>query len=263
MNLRGGLALIRRSVTSYMASRAFFWTLAMGWMMGPLVYLFVWITAAGHGSTGGYGRDEFIVYYLALIVVNQLTYPVSNWTVGDTIRMGYFSTWLVRPLPAVFEAIATDVAAKVVCMPFTLAVVALLAVVLRPSFTLTLPALVAFVVALALALMLRFAAAYVLALTTLWSNRSDALLSLHDTLLFLLAGQVAPTALLPGVLQRVAEVLPYRYTMGFPLELLLGRLGPAEARTGFAWQAGWLVAVLLAHQLVWRRGIRRYSAVGG
>ena len=263
MNLRGGLALIRRSVTSYMASRAFFWTLALGWMMGPLVYLFVWITAAGRGGTGGYGRDEFIVYYLALMVVNQLTYPVSNWTVGDTIRMGYFSTWLLRPLPAVFEAVATDVAGKVVCMPFTLGVVAILGLVLHPSFTLTMPALLAFVAALVLAQALRFGFAYVLALTTLWSHRSDALLSLHDTLLFLLAGQVAPTALLPGVLQRVAGVLPYRYMMGFPLELLLGRLGPAEMRAGFAWQVGWLVAVLLVHRVVWRQGIRRYSAVGG
>ena len=47
MNLRGGWALIRRSLFSYTADRGFFWTLTFGLMMGPLVYLVVWMTAAG------------------------------------------------------------------------------------------------------------------------------------------------------------------------------------------------------------------------
>ncbi len=263
MNLRGGWALIRRSLFSFVAGRGFFWTLALGWMMGPLVYLFVWASAAGRGAVGGYGRDDFVLYYLCLIVVNQLTYPVSNWTVGDVIRTGSFSTWLLRPLPPVYEAIGTDLATKMVCMPFVLAVVALLALVLRPVLALSAPAILAFGVALLLAQALRFLLAYGLALLALWSERADALLRLNDTLLFLLAGQVAPTALLPDALQRIASALPYRYTLGFPIELLLGRLSPAQQRAGFAWQLGWLAAALLLQQMVWKRGIRRYSALGG
>ncbi len=263
MNLRGGWALVRKSLFRYTAGRGFFWTLAFGWMMGPLVYLFVWATAAGQGATGGFARDDFIVYYLCLIVVNQFTYPVSNWTVGDVIRIGWFSTWLLHPLPAIYEAIATDAAVKIVCVPFTLAVAAILGLVLHPSFALSWPVVAAFVMALLLAQALRFLLAYVLALTTLWSNRSDALLRLNDTFLFLLAGQVAPTALLPGMLQQVAGVLPYRYMMGFPIELLMGRLSRGEMLSGFAWQLGWLAVAALLHQVVWRQGLRHYAAVGG
>ena len=263
MNLRGGWALVRKSLFSYMAGRGFFWALALGWMMGPLVYLFVWTTAAGQGTTGGFGRDDFVFYYLCLILINQFTYPVSNWTVGDVVRSGGFSTWLLRPVPAIYEAIGTDIATKMVCMPFSLAVTLVLGVVLQPSLTPSWPAVLTFIVALLLAQALRFALAYVLALLALWSNRADALLRLNDTLLFLLAGQVAPTALLPGVLQPIAMVLPYRYMIGFPIELLMGRLGRAEMLAGFGWQVGWLLAVVALHQLVWRRGLRYYTAVGG
>jgi len=263
MNLRGGWALVRKSLFRYMAGRGFFWTLALGWMMGPLVYMFVWTTAARQGAAGGFARGDFVLYYLCLILVNQFTYPVSNWTVGDIIRVGGFSAWLLRPLPPIYEAIATDVATKMVCMPFSLAVVAVLGLVLRPTFVFSWPAALAFVLALLLALALRFTLAYVLALVALWSQRADALLGLNDTFLFLLGGQVAPTALLPGVLQQVATVLPYRYMIGFPIELLMGRLSRAEMVAGFAWQVGWLAAAVLLHQFVWRRGIRRYAAVGG
>jgi ABC-2 type transport system permease protein len=263
MNLRGGWALIRKSLFQYMSSRGFFWTLALGWMMGPLVYLFAWTTAARQRAIGGFERGDFAFYYLCLIAVNQFTYPVSNWTVGDSIRFGRFSAWLLRPLPAVYEAIGTDVATKMVCMPFVLAMTVALGVVLRPSLAFSLPAVLAFVAALVLAQALRFLLAYVLALVTLWSHRADALLRLNDTLSFLFAGQVAPTALLPGALQRVATMLPYRYMVGFPIEVLMGRVSRAEMWVGFGWQVGWLAIALLLHQFVWRRGLRHYTAVGG
>lgn len=263
MNIQGGWALIRKSLFSYMSGRGFFWTLVLGWMMGPLVYMFVWTTAANQETIAGFQKGDFIFYYLCLIVVNQFTYPVSNWTVGDTIRTGVFSSWLLRPIPAIYEAIATDMATKIVCMPFALTMVALLGVLLRPSFTFSLSHLLAFIPALVLAQCLRFMLAYALALLALWSNRADALLALNDTLVFLLAGLVAPTALLPDLLQQVATVLPYRYMIGFPIELLMGRLGYAEMWIGFGWQLGWLMVILLVHRLVWRQGIRRYTAVGG
>lgn len=263
INLRGGWALVRKSLFSYTASRGFFWTLAVGWMVGPLVYMFVWMTAAGSGELGGFGRSGFVVYYLGAIVVNQFTYPVSNWTVGDVIRSGLFSHWLLRPVPAIFEAVATDVATKMVCVPFVLALAAGIGLILRPAIDFGAANVAAFVPALLLAQGIRFMLGYVLALLALWSDRADALLSLNDTLGFLLAGMVAPVALLPGALQTIAMVLPYRYFIGFPVEVLMGRLSPAELAAGFGGQILWLAILLLAHGWVWRRGIRRYSAVGG
>ena len=263
MNLRGGWALIRRSLFSYMSQRGFFWTLTLGWMMAPLVYLFAWTTAAGQGAIGGYEKGDFAFYYLSMIVINQFTYPTSHWTVGEFISYGGFSNWLLRPLPVIYEAIAPDLALKMVCMPFALIMVAVLSLVFHPPLAFSTPAVLAFAMALLLAQFLRFMLAYMLALVAFWTNRADALLGLNDTLIFLFAGQVAPTALLPGVLRRMALVLPYRYTLGFPIEVLMGRLGPSEIWAGLGWQAGWLAVVLLLYRLIWRRGLRRYAATGG
>ena len=62
-------------------------------MIPPLIYLFVWSAAAG-GSLGGMTRDDIVGYYLVLIVVNQVTYSQSNWTVGDLIRAGSMNALL-------------------------------------------------------------------------------------------------------------------------------------------------------------------------
>jgi ABC-2 type transport system permease protein len=58
-------------------------------------------------------------------------------------------------------------------------------------------------------------------------------------------------------------VLPFRTAMGFPVELLMGRLDAREAAYGFAVGLGWLVAFAVLYRIVWRHGVRRYQAVAG
>jgi hypothetical protein len=53
-------------------------------------------------------------------------------------------------------------------------------------------------------------------------------------------GQIAPLELLPHPVRVIAFVLPFRWIIGFPTELLLGRLTPAQALTGIAMQTVWL-----------------------
>jgi ABC-2 type transport system permease protein len=117
--------------------------------------------------------------------------------------------------------------------------------------------------ALLLAWGLRFFWGYWLALLAFWATRADALLAVQDALVFLLAGVVAPVPLLPAGLQAVSVFLPFRYMVGFPVEILTGQLSGSDLLLGFAVQAAWLAVALLLVHLVWRLGLRRYSAVGG
>ena len=263
MNIRGGLALVKRTWSSWLQYRSFFFLLAFGWMVPPLIYLFVWTAAAGEGSLGGFTRGTFVAYYLALILVNQFTYAQTNWTVGDLIRDGSMNVLLLRPLSPLFNALATEVAGRVVFMAFVAPITAILALILRPELNFSVGDIIAFIPAVLMAWFLRFFWGYWLALLAFWATRADALLALQDALIFLLAGQVAPTALLPGALRIAATILPFRYMLGFPVEILTGQLSLFDLRMGFAFQIGWLVVTIGLYSVVWRNGVRRYSAVGG
>lgn len=263
MNFRGGLALIKRTWMSWLQARGFFWVLAFGWMIPPLIYLFVWSTAAGEKSIAGMDRGEFIAYYLLIIVINQLTYSTTNWTVGDVIRYGNLNTWLLRPLPPIFEALASEFAGKVVFMVFILPVAAILAVFLKPELHTTLAASFLFIVTLLLAWMLRFLWGYWLALLAFWTARADSLLVIQDSLVFLLSGIVAPFALLPSNIAEIARWLPFRYMVGFPVEVLIGQVDGQEIIFGMAVQLFWLLLSIVLCRSVWHQGLKKYSAVGG
>jgi len=138
-----------------------------------------------------------------------------------------------------------------------------LAIVLRPELNATPTQVVLFFVALTGAWLLRFFWGLWLACLAFWATRADALLALQDALIFLLAGVVAPVALLPGALQTIAHMLPFYYMVGFPVEVLTGQIATENVLTGFIIQAAWLIVAVLLYRVVWRSGLKRYSAIGG
>ena len=263
LNLRGGTALVGSTWASWMQYRGFFFILAFGWMVPPLAALFVWSAAAAGGPVGGLERGEFVAYYLILVLVNQLTYAQSNWTLGDVIREGLLNFWLLKPIPSVWHILASEVAGKTVTLVFVIPAAGLLALVLRPELHTTWPHALLSLGAVLLAWALRFLWGCWLAQLAFWSSRADSLLALQDALVFLFSGVVAPVALLPGALQTLARLLPFHYMVGFPVEILVRRPAASELMAGFTLQLGWLALALALSLILWRLGMRRYSAVGG
>jgi ABC-2 type transport system permease protein len=264
VNVHAGWMLVQRTWASWLQSRSFFYILAFGWMIGPLIYLFVWSTAAGGETIAGWTRGEFVAYYLILINVNQLTNSQStHWTVGQMIHAGGLNQLLLYPMAPIFDTLASEAAGKVVYMSFVIPVTVVLALLLKPVLNPTAAEVGLFMLALLGAWMLRFLLGYALALLAFWFTRADALIGLQESFIFLLAGQIAPVALLPEALQTLAIWLPFRYMLGFPVEVLMGRLAPPELLSGFAIQLCWVLVALAASGLTWQQGLRRYVAVGG
>jgi ABC-2 type transport system permease protein len=267
MNHRGGLALVRATWASWMQERGFFFMLAFLWMIPPLVALFVWLAAAesegAGGQIAGLSRGAFVAYYLLVMLVNQLTYAQTNWTVGDVIRTGGLTPLLLRPLWPLYNVLASEVAGKVVFMAFVIPAAGVLSLLLKPELNPEAWQVLLFIPSLGMAWALRFFWGLWLALLAFWSTRADALLMVQDALVFMLAGIVAPMALLPEGMAGLAWALPFRYMVGFPVEILSGQLTPQGALAGLAVQAGWTVLAVTLAAVVWRGGVRRYAAVGG
>jgi ABC-2 type transport system permease protein len=236
----------------------------LGLLLEPIVYLVVWTTVARAqgGAVGGFSVGEFAAYFTVLMIVNQLTFTWHFHFFEWRVRNGFFSPALLRPLHPVHADVSENLAFKAV----TLTIVIPAAVFLLVSFgaeARTEPwHIVAFVPALVLAMGLRFLVEWTLALVAFWVTRTGAINQAYYVLVLFLSGQVAPLTLLPGAVQVVASVLPFRWMVAFPIEVATGRLGPAEVALGYAVQLAWIGAALVLLRLTWRAGIRRYSAVG-
>lgn len=103
---------------------------------------------------------------------------------------------------------------------------------------------------------------WTLAQAAFWTTRVGAINQTYFVLMLFLSGQIAPLTLLPHPVQVVAAILPFRWVISFPVEVLLGQHTPVEALMGLGAQVAWLIIGIVLVRVVWRAGLRVYSAVG-
>jgi ABC-2 type transport system permease protein len=236
----------------------------LGLVLQPVVYLAVWAAVArsNGGAVDGFTAGDFAAYFLVTMLVNHATFTWIAWEFEQRVRHGTLSPLLLRPAHPIHKDIADNLTFKLLTFVVVLPASALLILAFRPTAAITVGSFAAFLPALALAMALRFAVEWTLALAAFWTTRVEPLNRLYFVFALFLSGQAVPLALLPGPVRLLADLLPFRWTVAFPVELLLGRLSPTQAAVGFAAQAGWLLAAVLLLRVVWARGLRRYGAVG-
>ena len=238
------------------------------WMIGqvlePLIYLIVWsiVSKTSGGSVGGYTTREFAGYFIVLMLVNQFTYTWIMYEFEYRIREGVLSFALLRPVHPIHSDIADNVSSKLITLPIMILIAVGLAVIFHASISPALWSIAVFIPVLLLAFLVRFFLEWTLALAAFWTTRIGAINQTYFVLMLFLSGQIAPLALLPSPVQVVAGILPFRWMIGFPVELLLGRLTLAETVTGLGAQLAWLLISFILLRIVWRAGVRIYSAVG-
>jgi ABC-2 type transport system permease protein len=241
------------------------WMIAQ--VLEPLVYLIVWSTVANSGGgsvggAGGYTTQDFAGYFILLLLVNHVSYTWIMYEYEYRIRQGALSFSLLKPVHPIHADIAENLSSKALTLPFMLLVAAGLAAIFHPLISPAPWALLASLPALGLAFLVRFLLEWSLAQVAFWTTRVSATNQAYFVLVLFLSGQIAPLTLFPWPIQALAAVLPFRWLIGFPVELLLGRLTPGEALTGLGAQAIWLAIALALVWGVWRAGVRVYSAVG-
>ena len=90
-----------------------------------------------------------------------------------------------------------------------------------------------------------------------------ALLNLYFGLFSLFSGYLMPIPLLPPVLREIAEYSPFRFMFSVPVELMTREIGSTELAWLMVGQVAWAIVTLAIALWVWKRGLRRYEAVGG
>jgi ABC-2 type transport system permease protein len=98
---------------------------------------------------------------------------------------------------------------------------------------------------------------------TFWFLEIQGFVILSMAVEAVLGGQMFPLDLMPEPIFRAAQYLPFYYQMYFPGAILTGRIELPQALHGLAIQAGWVAVLLIVNQILWVRGLRRHTAVGG
>ncbi|HWD83793.1 MAG TPA: ABC-2 family transporter protein [Kribbella sp.] len=240
---------LRQEVLEWSGAWWFLLTLVVQAVVAPLIGLFVW--SAVYPDDPGIGR-----YYVAVILVTLMTESFEQHTFSETIYNGTLSHELLRPQPVVLGVLGTNLAIRAWLTLLGAPIVLLTAVALRVGFDWW--AVLRSVPYLVLAAALVFLWTFLLSLTAFWTDRVHAVVGFGGQVMFLLGGTAAPIGVLPQGWRRVAEVLPFYGMNGLPASVAAG----TSAGGSLGYQLGWVLVLVGVVVVLWRAGVRRYTAVG-
>ncbi|MAG34871.1 MAG: ABC transporter permease [Dehalococcoidia bacterium] len=250
-------ALFKTSVAHRLQYRASLLIWLMSMIVHPLIFLVVWSTVAGAGSIRGYSASDFATYYIVLMLVEYVVTSWVPWQFDEEIREGKLSPKLIKPVNPMHLFLFDSHGHKPFTFAVLLPVAALLAWHFDANMAIGLPDVALFAPALILAFGIRWLVDYTVALIAFWTTRMSAFRELYLIVFWFLSGWFAPHALLPSWLQTITAISPFRWTLAFPIEVLLGRLDNPAILQGLLIQCLWIGLAFAAYRVAWAAGVRR------
>ena len=261
--LRALPALLRVGFAEAVAYRAEFVVWLLSTTM-PLVMLALWSAVAREAPVGRFGERDFVAYYLAALVVRLLTGAWVIWELNTEIRQGTLAFRLLRPVHPLVMFAAENVAAMPLRLLLSLPIAATLLVVVGGGRLTHDPLLWAiFPVAIFGAWLITFLAMSLVGSLAFVIESAGSIFEIWLGLFGVFSGYLVPLELFPRWVGTLARFLPFRYMLGFPVEMAIGMTPRGEALAQLAAQWGFVVVLALAVRVAWRLGLRRYAAFGG
>lgn len=112
-------------------------------------------------------------------------------------------------------------------------------------------------VAVLLGAVLRFLLSYICGLLGFWITKVTAVYGVLEVISLFLSGRIAPLSLLPPVLQQWSIFLPFRYMIGFPIDIITKAANSHDMLQGFAIASIWIVVFVIALRWIWKAGLKK------
>jgi ABC-2 type transport system permease protein len=230
----------------------------------PLVMLAIWHAVAADGPVGRFDQREFTAYYLGVLAVRLLTSTWVVWQLSMEVKDGTLSSRLLRPIHPVFAYAAQHLAGVPMRAVVISPILIIMAMSVGDRLALRDPALIAvFVASLLGAWLLIFFTMVLVGALAFFVDSAIAVFELWLAVHAVFSGYLVPLEALPSWIGRAAAVLPLRFMLGYPVEILIGLLPLGQALRQLAVQWGYVLVLYACAMLVWRAGVRRFNAFGG
>jgi ABC-2 type transport system permease protein len=232
----------------------------------PVVLLSAWLSIE-KAPGNPYENADYLLYYLMVPLILNITDSRTIFRFTQAIRDGSLSRDLLKPYPAAAMFIIETIAGNAVQLIYLLPLTMTGFIIWRdslPQLNFSLSAAALFFAALIAGALLRMLIAGTISLLGFWIENVTTLnLVINGGIWALLGGMIVPVATFPPGIRTIAGYLPYRYMLSFPIEVLSGRLSALELKTGFYVAIFWTFFFLLLSRLIWKIGLKSYTAYGG
>ncbi|HXG08714.1 MAG TPA: ABC-2 family transporter protein [Gemmataceae bacterium] len=267
--LRKYIRIFRVALIERMAYRSDFFLSTFLRFLPMLTTILLWqavYTGAGADELAGYTLHQMIAYLLLVHISRMFSsMPGLAHSIARDIRDGGLKKYLLQPIDMIAYLVSYRVAHKTAYIVTSALPYAVLFFLCRSFFDRFPdgPTLAAYVLSLLLAFLIGFFFEASIGMIGFWFLEVSSLLYIINTVNFFISGQMLPLDLLPPFWVSLLKALPFQYLAYFPAAVFVGKVQGEELVRGLVAEAAWAAAFIVLARVLYRVGLRRYSAYGG
>ncbi|MFB6116500.1 MAG: ABC transporter permease [Candidatus Nanosalina sp.] len=262
MNLRKYYAVARNAFKQATAYRLDAVTTLLSSVVFLVLYYAVWTAIDASGSVEG-GLNQVMTYLVAGQVVSNAAFLQTEQFVGYRVRKGTIVNELKRPISFISHVYFHELGWVV----FNTLVKALpIALVGAVFLNVKMPNLLNtayFAVSTFLAFNLVFLLAYANSMFVFWTKVDWSIRMMRNTVTRLFSGVLFPLYLLPGGLEKIFNLLPFRAMADAPIQIFTGQASGSQILKIFGLQIFWIGIMFVIAHLMWRKAKTKLTVQGG
>lgn len=131
------------------------------------------------------------------------------------------------------------------------------------DLTITLPRLLIFFVAMMLSIILMASLTLLYHVICLFTLDEKGIVSIFMVISDVLSGMLIPIPFFPSYLQKITNILPFRYITDFPFRLYVGNITINEGLTGIIIQVIWIVILVMLGRFITNKALKKSVIQGG
>ncbi len=269
MGVRKYLGAVNLGLQENMEYRFNFFTTFIFILAPLIVHICLWVAVYGGGVTAqqmaGYTFEMMMTYTIIGHLLDKFTSEINlQLKTSSEIRDGLISRYLVKPVDYFYLDIASLFANRIVYF-LTLSVPYLIVIVITRDyliFNTNLVILSFFLLSLLMAILLSYMVNHLIGLVTFWLQEVTSLYVFTQSTFLFLAGGYFTLDLLPKSVYEFLMLTPFPYMLYFPITLYMGRYTVMESVYYLGICLVWIIFMFFLNKLVWKLGLKRYTADG-
>ena len=226
----------------------------------PFIMLSVW-TNSDISSSIGFDNVSLSRYFLSAFLVRQFSIVWVVKAFESDALLGRISPFILQPLHPLWRYFATHLSEQFARLPFVAGIVCFFFLVNPDSFWIPqLNQLLGAWLATWLSFVIGFLLQSIICSLCFWTEKATGLERAIGGPYLFLSGLLAPISAFPTAIQKITYFTPFPYMISFPAQILAGQEN--HVLYGYLVQLLWIVILLPLLVILWKTGIRNYTAMG-
>jgi len=228
------------------------------------VYIFIWLAIYNNGNQIlGMSFEHITTYYVLAITLDPIIFWGVNESIGEHIREGEVQKQLLYPISyfnwnfgirigIMLESCIVGGITFIICL-------CLFGVLLPSSFM----NFLFFIIVICLSVVTVYFFEMILGMAAFYTNSTWGVEVFKRAILNIFTGMIAPIALFPEFLQKIANFLPFKECVYTPISIYFGELSHNEILHIVLKQCIWIVILYIIAKFIFKKAIKNITINGG